>query len=124
MTDDLKQDGVTITVRKTSPSGKVEKVNLNSIAEKYQDGLLHVLVGKVTEKDSLIWIEDVLHVIRDLSVETRLEYIERDSKGVRYHAAILVGDLRKGLDGWRGYRIVEQRVGDKLVKGEEMRDKI
>ncbi len=124
MTDDLKQDGVTTTVRKTSPSGKVEKVNLNSIAEKYQDGLLHVLVGKVTEKDSPIWIEDALHVIRDLSVETRLEYIERDSKGVRYHAAILVGDLRKGLDGWRGYRIVEQRVGDKLVKGEEMRDKI
>lgn len=124
MNDDLKKDGITITVRKTSPSDKKEKVDLNSIAEKYQDALLHVLTGKVTEKDSPIWIEDALHVIRDLPVETRLEYIERDGKGVRYHAAILVGDLRKGLDGWRGYRIVEQRVGDKLVKGEETRDKI
>ena len=124
MNDDLKKDVMTITVRKTSPSGKKEKVDLNSIAEKYQNGLLHVLTGKVTEKDSPIWIEDALHVIRDLAVETQLEYIERDSKGVKYHAAIPVGDLRKGLDGWRGYRIVEERVGDKLVKGEEMRDKI
>ena len=124
MNDDLKKDSMTITIRKTSPSGKKEKVDLNSITKKYQDALLHVLTGKVTEKDSPIWIEDALHVIRDLTVETRLEYIERDSKGVKYHAAILVGDLRKGLDGWRGYRIVEERVGDKLVKGEETRDKI
>ena len=124
MNDDLKKDGMTITIRKTSPSGKKEKVDLNSITKKYQDALLHVLTGKVTEKDSPIWIEDALHVIRDLTVETRLEYIERDSKGVKYHAAILVGDLRKGLDGWCGYRIVEERVGDKLVKGEETRDKI
>lgn len=124
MSEDLEKDGLNITIRKTSPSGKTEKVNLNGIAEKYQDALLHVLTGDITSRDTPIWIDDALHVIRDLPVETRLEYIERDSNGVRYHASIMVGELRKALDGWSGYRILEQRIEGKLVKGESMRDKI